>query len=54
MAKNAKTAADKELDDLVSALGDDRLPYANHACTAPAPPSYKKLKTISRTSMATV
>ena len=26
MAKNAKTAADKELDDLVSALGDNRLP----------------------------
>jgi len=26
MAKNAKAAADKELNDLVSALGEDRLP----------------------------
>ena len=26
MAKNAKAAVDKELNDLVSALGEDRLP----------------------------
>jgi len=39
MAKSAKAAADKELDDLVSALD---FPYANHVWKAPVSLSYRR------------